>query len=108
MQGAFAAHCVHNPNDGVSKLTNVNAFLMRTLRDETSPIVRAGVKRLNQVTLLFALHREHTRDWLAQLQDAALAFGFGIAVTTKTQLRWMLGPTLLTVLDFESRSNRNE
>jgi hypothetical protein len=91
-------------DDARGKMANVNTFLERTLVDASSPIVRAGITSADQVTLLFALHRDHTSVVSAQTKAVALAAGyrFNIAVVTKPQLRELYGPTLAPLFDFQA------
>jgi hypothetical protein len=90
--------------DATGKMANVNTFLERALVDASSPIVRAGITSADQVTLLFALHRDHTSVVSAQIKAVAFAAGyrFNIAVVTKPQLRELYGPTLAPLFDFQA------
>jgi hypothetical protein len=85
-------------------MENVHSFLRHTLADPSSPIVKAGVTRADQVSLLFAPYRDCTNDVKEQIKAevASAGYQFGVALITKEELRKMYGPTLLPLFEFQS------
>jgi multidrug efflux pump subunit AcrA (membrane-fusion protein) len=88
------------------KMKNVHSFLQHTLADPSSLIVKAGVTRADQVSLLFAPYRDCTSVVKGQIKEEVVGKGyqFGVALITKAELRKMYGPTLLPLFEFQSHA----
>jgi len=86
------------------KMAAVHEFLRASLADSSSPIVKAGIARADQVTLVFAVFRDATGVLVEQIKAVAVAhaYEFGVAVASKEQLRKLYGPTLAPMFDFQS------
>lgn len=90
------------------KMASVDKFLTATLADKASPIVKAGIERAEQVTLVFAVFRDSTGDIANDIEAEAIAkkYRFGVAHASKAQLSALYGKTLVPLFNFQTATGR--